>query len=216
LKSDEVLAVLQKGEYVLPRDLVSALGLSGPGIAGEGLTGPAVASQAAISAVIGAVASLALGGIPGAVAALALGSLGYGSSKGSFILGLMADLGLAPSVDTLGMAFGQIGPMSGGLEAYGPEGPGPAGSIGGAFGLGGFGTYATGGIVPRDQIAKVHGGEGVFTPEQMRHLSPSGGRPMTIIVNVAGSEFFAEVRQIADEVRVQAARRGLTTERVYS
>ena len=39
--------------------------------------------------------------------------------------------------------------------------------------------------------------------------------PINITVNVAGQEFETEVREWADDVRVEAIRRGLTTERLY-
>jgi len=44
----------------------------------------------------------------------------------------------------------------------------------------------------------------------------AGSNPMNVTVNVAGQEFETEVREWADDVRVEAIRRDLTTERLYN
>lgn len=82
--------------------------------------------------------------------------------------------------------------------------------------------FAKGGILPEDmfgigrsgQVYKLHGGEGVFNPEQMAHLAPRGGEGgnTTVTVNVYGSPL-ASRREIADAMIVglrEAQRQGRT------
>ena len=74
--------------------------------------------------------------------------------------------------------------------------------------------FATGGIANTPQIAKIaENGPEAFVPLQngvipvkMMNFNQPNNQPQTIIINVAGKEFYADVKAIADEVRVDALR----------
>jgi hypothetical protein len=88
---------------------------------------------------------------------------------------------------SLAEALGILGEGSYGGAGTGYGGGGYGGmGFGGGGGYGGLGgpAYHSGGIVDRDKIARVKQGEGVFTPEQMQHLSPAGAQPITVVVPV--------------------------------
>jgi hypothetical protein len=209
LGSDEMMAVLQKGEYVIPKDLAARLGLSGPG-ATPGVTGMAGGTMTGMQAL--GLFGLAIGG-PAAAAAISGGTLAaiaIGLAKGakgiSTILGIQGRQnniwGYEAPPDTSNLSLQDALDMLGG-GSYGGAGSNYGGAGYGGFGA--FGGYATGGIVPRDQIAKVHAGEGVFTPEQMDRLS-AGSNEIVITIPV-----YIDGRMVSEAVYegvYDASRRG--------
>ena len=191
LKGNEYIGVLQRGEVVLSQDMLRGISTSDL---------PQFLKY------------LTAGGMPGVIGlpSEAMSAAQKGEiAKG--IAGLMFGFAFAPSL--IGVAKGIIGLAD------------AAAAIGG-FGheaAAGFGTgpgYQYGGIVPRDQVALVHRGEGVFTPEQMKHLMNAdeigsavgrhvGRVPVHVEVVLDGDKIYSRVYEATRDNRAQIHRRGV-------
>lgn len=137
--------VLTKEQTARLAYLLGAGGIGEPGVVGV------AGAQMTMDTFMGTIGNLALGIATGGLSTIASG------------------IANAISNDLFGQDL--MGAISSGLGLGGLDSIGDVGGPGADPGVVGF---ATGGIVPRDMRANVHKGEGVFTPEQMRHLQPSG------------------------------------------
>jgi len=153
LKTGEYVSVLKRGEVVLTQDMLRNLGIS-TGDLGD------IASfmQAARFITAGANVPGVMGLPSEAMSAAQKGSImqGIATVLGGFLLG---------SPTTVGWGIAGLADAAGAVGGFGHE---AAGGFG--FGPG----YQWGGVVPHDMMARVHRGEGVFRPDQMRELAPVG------------------------------------------
>ena len=154
LQSNEHVGVFREGEVVLTQEMLRGIStsdlpefikyLTAGGT--PGVAGPLSANLPA--SVKSEIAQSVL---------LGIGSFGLLGSLLAALASLFGVTSAAPQL-AIGIGGGYGGITGGGHEAAGGFGIGPG--------------YQYGGIVPRDMVAKVHRGEGVFRPDQMSALAP--------------------------------------------